>query len=204
MSLETKKTSLPIGHNFQDYLSMGYLYILVLGIVCNLIYYHFFKINIVNHSTVLDVLLSPFSVMSDSIPILIMVLITPILVWTSSSFLSKKAQKKQSNPDKAVSQEEFEKKITSLEGFKLSIPILFIFSALVGFSIGKGIKMSDMIKKNEHKANYVITFDDNNQDSIRLIGQNSQYIFYALSGKTEITSSPIQGNIKRIQKIKKQ
>ena len=45
----------------QEYLSLGYLYLLILGVISDAIYYQFLHINILHYTTVLDVLLSPIA-----------------------------------------------------------------------------------------------------------------------------------------------
>ncbi len=46
----------------QDYLSIGYLFILVLGVVQETIYYKFLGVNILDYSSILDVLIRPIAV----------------------------------------------------------------------------------------------------------------------------------------------
>ena len=78
-----KSNSLDSGkHGIQEYLSIGYLYLLVLGVIGDSIYYSFFDINIIRYSTVLDVLLSPIANLSDGwmqpVGILLMILMS---IW---------------------------------------------------------------------------------------------------------------------------
>jgi len=39
---------------------------------------------------------------------------------------------------------------------------------------------------------------------VKLIGSNSQYIFYVLENDNEVSISPIQGNVKTIKKLPKE
>jgi len=53
----------------QDYFSLGYVYLLILGIFKDVIYYGFLGINILEYASVADVLLSPIMYLGKS-PIL--------------------------------------------------------------------------------------------------------------------------------------
>jgi len=53
--------------NIQDYLSIGYVILLILGVFHETIYYKFLGINILEYSSVLDVLISPISVISGDL-----------------------------------------------------------------------------------------------------------------------------------------
>ena len=48
-------------YGLQDYLSFGYLYLLLLGIVSESIYYGLLGVSVLSYSDVLDVLLSPLT-----------------------------------------------------------------------------------------------------------------------------------------------
>ncbi len=47
--------------SIQDYLSLGYLYLVVVGILFDAIFYGILGINIIHYSSILDVLLSPIA-----------------------------------------------------------------------------------------------------------------------------------------------
>jgi len=56
-NLSSKNNNIAI----QDYLSIGYVFMLILGIFHETIYYKFLGVNILEYSSVLDVLISPIS-----------------------------------------------------------------------------------------------------------------------------------------------
>ena len=56
-------------YNLQDYLSLGYVYLLVLGVFNQAIYYKFLNINILEYSSILDVLISPISIITGDLKI---------------------------------------------------------------------------------------------------------------------------------------
>ena len=54
--------------SLQDYLSLGYVYILILGLARDSIVYYFLDVNLMNYYTLMDVMLSPLAVLTE-IPI---------------------------------------------------------------------------------------------------------------------------------------
>ena len=77
-----------------------------------------------------------------------------------------------------------------------------IFTFFIGTGFGVGSKVRDILATNDYEVNRKIHFHDNESSSIKLIGQNSQYIFYVLKDDPTIHIAPIQGNIKQIVLIK--
>ena len=59
--------------SIQDYLSLGYVYLVVVGIILDAIFYGILGINIIHYSSVLDVLLSPVAFFTDSIIVIAMI-----------------------------------------------------------------------------------------------------------------------------------
>jgi len=57
--------------SIQDYLSLGYIYLLLLGICRELIFYGMMDINIFSYSSVLDVMLSPLIVLGSKLKVVL-------------------------------------------------------------------------------------------------------------------------------------
>lgn len=62
--------------SIQEYLSLGYIYLVVLGIISDVIYYKFFGIDILNYSTILDVLITPINIMAHDLKVPVLFIIT--------------------------------------------------------------------------------------------------------------------------------
>ena len=171
---------------FQDYISMGYLALLFLGILRETIYYRILGINILNYSSLIDVLLSPVSLLTEHI-ILIIALIVITALFTY--FLNRKESK--------------EKK-TFIYWLFASTPMFFsvLFGMIIGNSVFKSTRIKNEIKVAEHKANHQILFNDNEKIDVKIIGQNSDYVFYVTESDDQISISPVKGNIKKIEKLK--
>lgn len=71
----------------------------------------------------------------------------------------------------------------------------------LGFGIGRGGNVSSKVKEGKIKSTHEIIFNDNDSKQIKIIGQNSSYIFYVTENEREVSISPIVQNIKEIKKI---
>jgi hypothetical protein len=183
----------------QDYFSLGYLYLLVLGILRDTIYYSFLGLNIMEFSNVLDVLLSPvvyFAGRSSAVVFLVVLIIVLIpkpklhlklreYKWYSKLFDVKKR-------DEQYAQKKGAKVIISL----MAIAVACFF---LGTGIGAGIKMSERISAKTLSATDVVVFADGDEQEVAIINQNSSYVFYILKDTDYISVSPINGVIKRIE-----
>lgn len=184
--------------SIQDYLSLGYLYLLALGIIREVIYFGFLDINILSYSSVLDVLLSPLVVMTKNPKVGIGLIFFAIVIYFLNGYLFKKQQNvslESSSPNK----KEFTKsEITQGSIFLFS---LFIFAFFVGTGIGAGYKDSKKLEKGEFEISHKITFIDQEKIEVKLLASNSQYIFYVLGNEKSVSISPISGNVKKIEKL---
>ena len=78
---------------------------------------------------------------------------------------------------------------------------LLIFSMFIGFSMGSGPRMMERLETNDFKLTHVLTFEGNVSKNVKIIGQNSNYVFYVQKGDKEVTISPIFQNIISFKKI---
>ena len=188
--------------SLQDYLSMGYVYLLILGITSDSVLYGILGVNIINFSTVLDILLSPVIYLTKGIAFAVVILVIPALLVFQINNKQQKLQK-ELDATQTSQREALSKQIQTLKTSKLLLPAMIILSAYVGYALGYGFATKNRLDKGEVKTNYEITFTDGETVEVRLVGHNSQYIFYAMEGKKELTISPIQGNVKRMDKLRK-
>lgn len=189
----------------QEILSLGYVYLLILGIFHNSIYYNFLGINFLDYSSILDVLLSPlalllnskllfFSVFGCVILCLLYAKYMPRFLKKSKSFKKNQTEAKQAKIDK------------SIEAFKsprivILMTALMVFSMFIGLGVGRGLNISKRLENINFNYNYELIFNDGNKERIKILGKNSLYVFYVEEGKSEVLISPIEGNIKTIRKI---
>ena len=199
---ESKKSNLGL----QDYLSLGYIFLLILGVVHQTIYYKFIGINILEYSSILDVLISPVSIITGDL-ILIIALIFAVLFALLYKVFLPKYYKKMAKKEKYQSGKNKDKLEKALKGvqsnsFTIFIISLMIFSVFVGLGVGRGLKIKERINEDTIKHTHELIFEDNKSEKIKMLGKNSLYVFYVTKGKGEVTVSPIDGNIKAIKKLK--
>ena len=192
----------------QDYFYIGYLYLIILGIVSDAIFYGIFGVSYLNYTTILDALISPISLLTNNWFISVFL---GIMFWLMHMYFSKwmftlhdklrdkKWYKKMYNVEKWDKKyDELKKKNNNLPG------LMFIFFILfVSMRTGMGIGTKQKINTKGAIPNYSLIFKDNTRLDVKKVGQNSAYFFYFIPGEKVITATPIADNIKQIKVIKK-
>lgn len=205
---EVQKNKVKSNFEIQDYLSIGYIFLLILGVFYETIYYKFLGINILEYSSVLDVLISPVSVIAKTPFLLIIIIIAIVIGLIYAKFLPKyyKRLEKKEKYQSGKYKEKLDKASAQVESkqFSVIMPVVFVFSMFLGLGIGKGIKGKEKINSEEIKFTHELVFEDGVHQNIRMLGKNSLYIFYISKTKGELSISPIDGNIKTIKKLKKE
>lgn len=191
----------------QEYLSLGYIYLIVLGIISDVIYFRFLGVDILSYSAISDILLSPVNILTQSWLLSIVFIgliifayfyITIVLPKFHQKYRTKKWYNLTGNIEKA------DKRVSSIKENKGIPYILFcIFCMFIGMGIGRGSKISKRIQTQDIEANYSVTFTNDLTKEVYVVGQNSSYLFYVLEGEKEVSVTSINPNIKVIQKISK-
>lgn len=202
-SKTNKKSNLQI----QDYLSLGYVFLLILGVLHQTIYYKYLSVNILEYASILDVLLSPVSVLTSDSKLLIGMSICLVLASLYARFLPKyyiwlsKKKRYQSGKRK----ERIEKSLKTFQAgsgqLVLVMMMLFVIGGYVGFGFGKGSRTKAKIENGEIELSHQITFEDQETIHVKMLGKNSLYVFYITDNGKEVSIAPIDGNIKLIKKI---
>lgn len=192
--------------SIQEFLSLGYVYLVMLGIFSDVIYYSYFEINILNYSTILDVLISPISAVIHDLKVigafvafitLFFFLFTKGMPWMHYKYRDKPWYQKINDVEKLDKQ--FGQDKNPIGGIVL-ISVL-VFSMYVGFGLGRGSKRSEQMEAGALKVRHELTFTNKEVMKVRIIGQNSSYVFYVIEDEKEVTISPINSNIKQIKLI---
>jgi len=206
-SMEQKIDTSLSKYSMQDYMSIGYVVLLILGVISQTIYYGFLGINIFNYTSVLDVLLSPISILMDNWIIAVVFIIVLILSVPYFKLMKKyysklaKKEKYQTGKNKV----KIDKMLTYFNKKHAIIPFLLymIVSMYVGFGLGGGGKIKNRINNFDYDYSHQIVFEDGEKKEVKIIGKNSLYIFYVTKKETNINIVPIDSNIKLIKKLKK-
>ncbi len=192
--MEQPKNILP--SNFSDLLPLGYLYLLIIGIVSDSIYYGLLGINIISYSTILDVLLSPVNQITDNYKVLLFIIILPAFAYFYVGLMRKWAEKKAAQSGKTVS-------VLAISPIQvwISFTAFVIFSAYIGIGLGKGVKTKERMENGELSPRHRLTLQDGKSLEVRIVGNNSSYIFYVAKNAKSVTVIPIQDNITKIEVI---
>jgi len=192
----------------QDYFYIAYLYLIILGIVSDAIFYGIFGVSYLNYTTILDALISPISLLTNNWFISIFL---SVMFWLMYMYFTKwmfkfyaylrvkKWYQKVYNIEKWDKKyEEFGKKKNLLPG------MMFIFFLLfVSMRTGMGFGTKQKLMNKEIIPNYSLIFKDNTRLDVKKVGQNSAYFFYFIPGEKVITATPIADNLKQIKVLKK-
>lgn len=183
----------------QDLLSFGYLYLLLLGVIRDSMYFGLMGVNIILYSSVTDILFSPLAYLVDE-PYLTLVFVLGIYFAVIQPQFHEKHKGKSWYKrifDEEKREERFSK--PSLISAELVFVTMLITFMLLGTGLGRGIGMSKKMRDQECKHNDRVEFVDGEKEEVAIIGQNSLYLFYVMKGQTQVSISPINGVVKRIQ-----
>ncbi len=191
--------------NIQNYLSVGYVVLILLGIIKDAVYFGFLGINIMSYATLSDVLISPIAFMIGSLKRLIA---TVILVALGALFLKygkginawaeKRFRREPRKKTKSKSQIDFDNKwgVVVLSAY-------FFASFFLGAGIGSGSKTMKRIENQELKMDDIITFDDGAVDTTGIVGKTTDYLFYVRKDSKNISISPVRA-IKEIVSLEEE
>lgn len=189
----------------QAILPLGYLYLVVLGILKETVFFYQIGINILNYSSIMDILISPVATFVSQ-PIIFLVIISIFILcfylptflykndhkkWVKKSFELKKV--KGDLPDDEI------KNYYNIVSFRfLIIQLLCIY---LGFGFGDGYNTSKKIKNNKLHYDYKLNYNTGESEIVSVLKSNSVYYFYVSKGEKTVKIAPI-GGIKNIELIK--
>ncbi len=195
----TTETAPELRQSLQDYLSIGYLYLLVLEIISDSILYSYVGINIVDYSTILDILLSPVAYLTKGPLFAVIILVIPLATVLLTNYQIKQNRKKGKRSNQNLGTRQSLRLSPGI--LKIIAPAFIILSAYIGYALGRGVRLQDQVESGKIEVDHVLTFRDNEQLEVLLIGNNSQYVFFIEPGEKEVSVSPIPGTIKKITQI---
>jgi hypothetical protein len=186
------------GMALQDYLSLGYLFLILLGLLDNLIYFETLGINILNYTSISDILITPLSTVFGNYKITFIIIITLILFYYLLKKIIKYAQIKK-REEAARDNKEYQE-----IAFEPLTAILFLFICLfLGLNIGFTKRVKSDIESGNFTANKTIILNDNTQKDVYIVGHNSTYLFFVEKNSKDIQVMPISGNVKMMKNIRR-
>ena len=181
--------------SLQDYLSLGYVYILILGIARDSIVYYFLDVNFMNYYTLMDVMLSPLAVLTE-LPISFV----GIFVGVGLFYYAIKK-----DDAKKLAKGPTEKELTEIQKpmmVRLIPLILFmLFGFFVGTGMGEAYKKNKKLKEKGFDYNYEITYLNDQRENLEIVRQTNQFLFTVKQGDDRVTIIPIAGNVKTIKEL---
>ncbi len=192
--------------NIQEYLSLGYIYLLILGILSDSIYYHFLGINILEYSGILDVLISPIALLTVNLAIPITLIFFVGLAYFVTTYVNPRIHQRFRAKRwyrKLYNVEKLDAKYSNATTTNKLVLLLagFILAFYLGTGIGRGLSQQNKIVTNDIEVDHRILFQDNTEEKVNIVGKNSLYLFYIPEGTTSVIISPIEYNIKKIIKL---
>jgi hypothetical protein len=187
----------------QGILTLAYVYLILMGILNESLYYNQLDINILNYSDVLDILISPIAKMtSSSAGFVVFLLMIFALFWLPKYFVKKRDKRwfqKSFKMKEGLNAEEMRSSFFYLALFMIA---LFLTGFYVGTGLGSGHKLQKRMDNKEVLFNDKLYFLNQNESTVEIIGKNSSYIFYLEPGSPVVKVSPISGVILKIEEIR--
>ena len=73
----------------------------------------------------------------------------------------------------------------------------------MGYGVGGGSKQKERLVSGNAEPDTEIFYQDGLSEKVRVIGNNSEYIFFIQQNATKISVSPIKDNIRLIRELDK-
>jgi hypothetical protein len=181
----------------QDYITLGYLYLVLLGVLNIIIYYSSLNINIFDYIAITDILLAPINMLfldyqATAMTIIVIGIITYLskFVFMAVNIILENMANKINKPIRKIAYQPL-----------LVFIVLFSHKFLV-LSVEMANYVSTKVKNITYKLNTTLTFADNSQKDVYVMATTSLYIFYVEKGENVVTITPISGNVKSVKEIK--
>lgn len=189
----------------QAILPLGYLYLVVLGILKETVFFYQIGINILNYSSIMDILISPIATFLSHPIIFIVIILFFVFCYNLPTILYNHGHK---NWVKKV----FELKKTKddlpddeIKNYYLMVSLKFLavglLSVYLGFGSAEGNFTSNRIKKNRLHYDYKLNYNTGESEIVSVLESNSVYYFYVSKGEKTVKIAPI-GGIRNIELIK--
>lgn len=178
----------------QDYITLGYLYLVLLGTVNIVIYYSGFNINIFDYISITDILLAPINMLfldyKNTAMIVVVIWIISFALKFAFVGVNKLIENIASKYNKPIKTIIYQPVIVFV--------ILFSYIFLV-LSINMADRVSSRITNKTYKLYTKLTFTDNTQKDVYVVATTSMYLFFVEQGESVVTVMPISGNVKSIK-----
>lgn len=184
----------------QGILSIGYIFLILMGILNETLYYNQLGIEILTYSSILDVLISPISSLTTSISGFGLFIFFLLLIFGLPNYLAEQSPdhwlKKTFKFEQELSKKEAKNAITQTFIFMFSLGLIGFY---VGTGIGKGVNLKKKMANNELTYEDHLVFLGGDSEKVEIIGKNSAYVFYLSKDNDVVKVTPISGTLKSIE-----
>ncbi|MDP5198772.1 hypothetical protein [Flavobacterium sp. DG2-3] len=192
-----------ISDDLEKLLPFGYLFLIMMGILKDSIYYYQFGINILRYSTIMDVLISPIAEFTSNPIILGAIIILFVIHFYLPSFLAKYknvAYVKRSFELKSTDELTAAEAKSYYNSIAIKSLVVFLLSFFLGYGLAGGYFTTKKLKENKLDYSFQIDFNEGESKNVYVIGNNSLYYFYFVKGDKKIKITPL-ASIKNIELI---
>ena len=181
--------------NIKNLLPLGYIYLIILGILKESILYNQMGINILKYSSIMDILISPISDIATN-PILMVIIAIVIILSVMAQYYSTKETTKQRTLKilgiKDVDATTSNDKIKSLvQAHLVKILAFGLLAFFLGIGWGAGSAVAKKIASGDIKYNNTLNLISGEEHPIYLIGSNTSYYFYVRENDQKIYITPV-------------
>ena len=179
----------------QTLLPLGYLYLIVLGLLKESLLYYPLGINILNYSSITDILISPIADLISKVELIIALIIiclilygiqTLLISYRNSRWSQKILHRFELAPE--TSKKEMQKVLFPVFVLLIAIELLSLF---VGYGLAGGKMLSKKIINSDYTYNYKLNFNSGKSEDIYVFDSNSSFYFYVTKGSSNIKIVPI-------------
>jgi hypothetical protein len=174
----------------QGLLTIGYLFIVILGILGESLYYSQLGINILKYSTVTDVLLSPVSKLTSNIYFILTILGLIIALYLLSGRLDT-VEKRDILREKLYKLKISKNANGSLIDSLMIVVVGLLFGFYVGLDLGNGMNTAKKLNKKSFKYNDSVYFTNSDSTHAEILGSNTAYLFYVKKNSNTVLVSPM-------------
>lgn len=189
----------------QSFLPLGYLYLIILGILNETVFFYQLDINILRFSSIMDVLISPIATLVSNPVIFFCIISIIISSYYLPTFLFNNGHKKRVQKFFELKKTKDDLPENELKEYYLLVSIKFmavgLLSIYLGYGTTDGYYISNKIKENKLKFEYKLNFNTGESENVCLLKSNSIYYFYVKNGENTIKIAPVNA-IKNIDLIK--
>lgn len=183
-------------------LPLGYIYLILLGILKESVFFYQLGINILKYSSIMDVLINPIATLFSHPLIFFTIIAFLSFCYYLPSILYKYGHKKWIQKIFELKKGKADLPDNDLKNYYLLVSIKFLavglLSIFLGYGSAEGSIVSKEIKNNKLKFNDQLHYNTGESEDVCLLETNSIYYFYVAKNEKIVKIAPIN-SIKNIE-----